>query len=174
MEKKDTISCNSILQLNLKATNCNLFFIAENERKYPKKLIMSCHHKKNSFFVLCLFPVSIMMRLDVATVEQNAKRFVGVAEGMSAITLNKNEPIMCQHAQALTHPFLAIRKCKAAINSDAVNISLDGTNLAWSPNLHLRLLQFWVESEDFRSIVRKEMSVTHIEGNIESIVELSR
>ncbi|XP_018056336.1 PREDICTED: protein KIAA0100 [Atta colombica] len=138
MEKKDTISCNSILQLNLKATNCNLFFIAENE-------------------------LSIMMRLDVATVEQNAKRFVGVAEGMSAITLNKNEPIMCQHAQALTHPFLAIRKCKAAINSDAVNISLDGTNLAWSPNLHLRLLQFWVESEDFRSIVRKEMSVTRIE-----------
>ncbi|XP_018367612.1 PREDICTED: protein KIAA0100 isoform X2 [Trachymyrmex cornetzi] len=137
MEKKDTISCNSI-QLNLKATNCNLFFIAENE-------------------------LSIMMRLDVATVEQNAKRFVGVAEGMSAITLNKNEPIMCQHAQALTHPFLAIRKCKAAINSDAVNISLDGTNLAWSPNLHLRLLQFWVESEDFRSIVRKEMSVTRIE-----------
>jgi len=106
-----------------------------------------------------------MMRLDVATVEQNAKRFVGVAEGMSAITLNKNEPIMCQHAQALTHPFLAIRKCKVAINSDAVNISLDGTNLAWSPNLHLRLLQFWVESEDFRSIVRKEMSATHIEGN---------
>ncbi|KAG5341355.1 K0100 protein, partial [Acromyrmex heyeri] len=137
MEKKDTISCNSI-QLNLKATNCNLFFIAENE-------------------------LSIMMRLDVATVEQNAKRFVGVAEGMSAITLNKNEPIMCQHAQTLTHPFLAIRKCKAAINSDAVNISLDGTNLAWSPNLHLRLLQFWVESEDFRSIVRKEMSVTRIE-----------
>jgi len=106
-----------------------------------------------------------MMRLDVATVEQNAKRFVGVAEGMSAITLNKNEPIMCQHAQALTHPFLAIRKCKVAINSDVVNISLDGTNLAWSPNLHLRLLQFWVESEDFRSIVRKEMSATHIEGN---------
>lgn len=105
------------------------------------------------------------MRLDVATVEQNAKRFVGVAEGMSAITLNKNEPIMCQHAQTLTHPFLAIRKCKAAINSDAVNISLDDTNLAWSPNLHLRLLQFWVESEDFRSIIRKEMSATRIEGN---------
>ncbi|XP_018367611.1 PREDICTED: protein KIAA0100 isoform X1 [Trachymyrmex cornetzi] len=148
MEKKDTISCNSI-QLNLKATNCNLFFIAENE-------------------------LSIMMRLDVATVEQNAKRFVGVAEGMSAITLNKNEPIMCQHAQALTHPFLAIRKCKAAINSDAVNISLDGTNLAWSPNLHLRLLQFWVESEDFRSIVRKEMSVTRIEGNIEEVQKKKR
>ncbi|XP_018400358.1 PREDICTED: protein KIAA0100 [Cyphomyrmex costatus] len=137
MEKKKDISCNSI-QLNLKATNCNLFFIAENE-------------------------LSIMMRLDVATVEQNAKRFIGVAEGMSAITLNKNEPIMCQHAQALTHPFLAIRKCKAAISSDAVNISLDGTNLAWSPNLHLRLLQFWVESEDFRSIIKKEMSVTRIE-----------
>lgn len=109
--------------------------------------------------------VSIMMRLDVATVEQNIKRFVCVAEGMSAITLNKNEPIMCQHAQALTHPFLAIRKCKAAISSDAVNISLDGTNLAWSPNLHLRLLQFWMESEDFRSIVGKEMSATRIEGN---------
>lgn len=106
-----------------------------------------------------------MMRLDIATVEQNAKRFVGVAEGMSAITLNKNEPVMCQHAQSLTQSFLAIRKCKAAINSDTVNISLDGTNLAWSPNLHLRLLQFWVESEDFRSIISNEMSATRIEGN---------
>jgi hypothetical protein len=109
--------------------------------------------------------VSIMIRLDVATLEQNAKRFVGVAEGVSAITLNKNEPIMCQHAQALTHPFLAIRKCKAAINSDAVNISLDGSNLAWSPNLHLRLLQFWMESEDFRFIIMKEINATRIEGN---------
>lgn len=110
-----------------------------------------------------------MMRLDIATVEQSAKRFVGVAEGMSAITLNKNEPVMCQHAQALTHSFLAIRKCKAAINSDAVNISLDGTNLAWSPNLHLRLLQFWVESENFRSIISNEMSATRIEGNEEKL-----
>jgi len=160
VKKKDTISRNSI-QLNLKVTNCNLFFIAENERKY---LVMS--RNREIFFSRYVFVlVSIMMRLDVATVEQNAKRFVGVAEGMSAITLNKNEPIMCQHAQTLTHPFLAIRKCKAAINSDAVNISLDDTNLAWSPNLHLRLLQFWVESEDFRSIIRKEMSATRIEGN---------
>lgn len=108
-----------------------------------------------------------MIRLDVATLEQSTKRFVGVAEGVSAITLNKNEPIMCQHAQALTHPFLAIRKCKAAICSDAVNVSLDGTNLAWSPNLHLRLLQFWMESEDFRSIVTREMNATRLEGNKE-------
>jgi len=106
-----------------------------------------------------------MIRLDVATLEQNAKRFVGVLEGVSAITLNKNEPIMCQHAQALTHSFLAIRKCKAAINSDAVNISLDGSNLAWSPNLHLRLLQFWMESEDFRFIIMKEINATRIKGN---------
>lgn len=105
-----------------------------------------------------------MARLDIATLEQNAKRFVGVAEGMSAITLNRNEPIMCQHAQTLTHPFLAIRKCKTAINSDVVNISLDGTNLAWTPNLHLRLLQVWMESKDFRSIVMKEISATRIEG----------
>lgn len=126
---------------------------------------MSCQLSL-TLFVL----VSIMMRLDVATVEQNSKRFVGVAEGMSAITLNKNEPIMCQHAQTLTHPFLAVRKCKAAITSDAVNISLDGTNLAWSPNLHLRLLQFWVESADFRSIIRKEMSATRIEGNESTVL----
>ncbi|CAL1687541.1 unnamed protein product [Lasius platythorax] len=136
-KRQVTVSCNPI-QLNLKITNCNLFFIAENK-------------------------LSIMTRLDIATLEQNAKRFVGVAEGISAITLNKNEPIMCQHAQALTHPFLAIRKCKAAINSDAVNISLEGTNLAWSPNLHLRLLQVWMESKDFRSIVMKEISATRIE-----------
>lgn len=106
-----------------------------------------------------------MMRLDVATLEQNAKRFVSVTEGMSAITLNKYEPVMCQHAQTLTHPFLAIRKCKIAINSDSMNISLDGTNLSWSPNLHLRLLQFWVESEDFRSIIYREVNPTRIEGN---------
>ncbi|XP_029672789.1 protein KIAA0100 isoform X1 [Formica exsecta] len=136
-KRKVTVSCNPI-QLNLKITNCNLFFIAENK-------------------------LSIMTRLDIATLEQNTKRFVGVAEGMSAITLNKDEPIMCQHAQTLTHPFLAIRKCKAAINSDAINISLDGTNLVWSPNLHLRLLQVWMESKDFRSIVMKEISATRIE-----------
>lgn len=112
-----------------------------------------------------LVSVSIMMRLDIATLEQTTKRFVGMVEGMSAITLNKNEPIMCQHAQTLTHPFLAIQKCKTSINSDIVNISLDGTSLAWSPNLHLRLLQFWVESENFRTIITKEMSATRIEGN---------
>lgn len=111
-----------------------------------------------------------MTRLDIATLEQNTKRFVGVAEGMSAITLNKDEPIMCQHAQTLTHPFLAIRKCKAAINSDAINISLDGTNLVWSPNLHLRLLQVWMESKDFRSIVMKEISATRIEGNNKPLI----
>ncbi|XP_020279424.1 protein KIAA0100 [Pseudomyrmex gracilis] len=137
-KKTKRLTSRNPLQLNLKATNCNLFFIAENE-------------------------LSIMMRLDIATLEQNAKRFVGVAEGVSAITLNKNEPIMCQHAQALTHPFLAIRKCKAAISSDVVNISLDGTNLEWSPNLHLRLLQFWMESEDFRSIITKELNAARVE-----------
>ncbi|XP_066587198.1 protein hobbit isoform X2 [Prorops nasuta] len=123
----------NVVQLNAKVTNCNLFFIAENE-------------------------LSIMMRLDSATVERNNKRFVGMMEGVSAITLNKNEPIVCQHAQALTHSFLAIRKFKCAINSDIINISLDGSSLAWSPNLHLRLLQFWMESKNFRSIVSRETS----------------
>nr|XP_050857264.1 protein KIAA0100 isoform X1 [Vespula vulgaris] len=118
-------------QLNLKVTNCNVFFIAENE--------------------LC-----IMMRLDAASMENNVKRLVAVAEGVSAITLNKYEPVVCQHAQALTHPFLAIRKCKCAVSSDIINISLDGTSIAWSPNLHLRLLLFWMESKDFRSLISKE------------------
>ncbi|XP_017893303.1 protein KIAA0100 [Ceratina calcarata] len=119
------------VQLNLKVTNCNLFFIAEND-------------------------LSVMVRLDTANLEYSAKRLVAVTEGVSAITLNKNEPIVCQHAQALVHPFLAIRKCKGAITSEMVNISLDGTNLAWSPNLHLRLLQLWLESSSFRSIVSRD------------------
>ncbi|XP_014209605.1 protein KIAA0100 [Copidosoma floridanum] len=117
-----------MLQLNLKASNCNFFFIAENE-------------------------LAIMVRLDSATLERSIKRFVGVAEGICAITLNRNEPIICGHAQALSHPFLAVRKCKTAITPTAINISLDDTNLAWSPNLHLRLLQLWIESQDFRSIL---------------------
>ncbi|XP_076248425.1 bridge-like lipid transfer protein family member hobbit [Calliopsis andreniformis] len=123
----------SVVQLNLKITNCNLFFIAENN-------------------------LSVMTRLDIASLEHNAKRLVAVAEGVSAITLNKNEPIICQHAQALVHPFLAIRKCKGAVTSEMINISLDGTNLAWSPNLHLRLLQLWLESADFRSIINRDTS----------------
>ena len=93
-----------------------------------------------------------MVRLDSATLERSVKRFVAVAEGVCAITLNKNEPIVCQHAQALSHPFLAVRKCKTGINPTAINVSLDETNLAWSPNLHLRLLQLWNESADFRDI----------------------
>lgn len=130
---KKTRDPDSIIQLNLKITNCNLFFIAENN-------------------------LSVMMRLDTANLEHNAKRLVAVAEGVSAITLNKHEPIICQHAQALVHPFLAIRKCKGAVASEMVNISLDGTSLAWSPNLHLRLLQLWLESEDFRSIIGRDAS----------------
>ncbi|KAK0160967.1 hypothetical protein PV328_008311 [Microctonus aethiopoides] len=118
-----------ILQYNLKVSNCNLFFIAENE-------------------------LSVMMRLDSASVEHNQKRFVGVAEGVCAITLNKNEPIICEHAQALKQPFLLIRKCKGAMTMDSINISLDGTNFTWSPNLHLRLLQLWMESSAFRDILR--------------------
>ncbi|KAK9296336.1 hypothetical protein QLX08_009661 [Tetragonisca angustula] len=125
----------SVVQLNLKITNCNLFFIAENN-------------------------LSIMMRLDIANLEHNTKRLVAVAEGVSAITLNKNEPIVCQHAQALVHPFLAIRKCKGAVTSEAINITLDGTSLAWSPNLHLRLLHLWLESADFRSIINGDSSTT--------------
>lgn len=100
-----------------------------------------------------------MMRLDTASLEYNIKRLVGVTEGVSAITLNKNEPIICQHAQALVHPFLAIRKCKGAITPEMINISLDGTNLAWSPNLHLRLLKLWLESTNFRSIINKNSSI---------------
>ncbi|XP_043282717.1 protein KIAA0100 isoform X2 [Venturia canescens] len=114
------------VQLNLKVSNCNLFFIAENE-------------------------LSVMLRLDSATLEHSAKRFVGVSEGVCAITLNKNEPIMCEHAQSLKQPFLAVRRCKGAITSDVINVSLDGTNITWSPNLHLRLLHLWRESADFRS-----------------------
>lgn len=101
-----------------------------------------------------------MVRLDIANLEHNTKRLVAVAEGVSAITLNKNEPIVCQHAQALVHPFLAIRKCKGAVTSEAINITLDGTSLAWSPNLHLRLLQLWLESADFRSIVNGDSSTS--------------
>ncbi|XP_015603116.1 protein KIAA0100 isoform X2 [Cephus cinctus] len=127
------------IQLNLKASNCNLFFIAEND-------------------------LSIMVRLDSASMEHSKRRFVVVSDGLSAITLNKNEPIICKHAQALTHPFLAIRKCKCAIYLDAVNMSLDGMNLAWSPNLHLRLLQLWLESESIRSIIPKKSSGNAVDG----------
>ncbi|KAG6797637.1 hypothetical protein HZU73_06957 [Apis mellifera caucasica] len=135
---KNTKKSDNIVQLNLKITNCNLFFIAENN-------------------------LSIMMRLDTASLEYNIKRLVGVTEGVSAITLNKNEPIVCQHAQALVHPFLAIRKCKGAITPEMINISLDGTNLAWSPNLHLRLLKLWLESANFRSIINKNSSIVQDE-----------
>ncbi|KAG7211126.1 hypothetical protein KM043_010452 [Ampulex compressa] len=142
----------SIAQLNLKITNCNLFLIAENG-------------------------LSIMVRLDAASLERNAKRLVAVAEGVSAITLNKNEPIVCRHAQELARPFLAIRKCKGAVSSDTVHISLDGTNLTWSPNLHLRLLQLWLESEDFRSIVSKETFSEEAKGvervRVEQAVDVS-
>lgn len=106
-----------------------------------------------------------MTRLDTASLEHNAKRLVAVAEGVSAITLNKNEPIICQHAQALVHPFLAIRKCKGAVTSETINVSLDGTNLAWSPNLHLRLLQLWLESADFRSIINRDTSIS-VQGTV--------
>ena len=113
------------LQLNLKVGNCNLFLIAENE-------------------------LSVMLRIDSATLEHSAKRFVAVSEGVCAITLNKNEPISCNEAKSLNHPFVAIRKCKSAITSEHVDVSLEGTHFAWSPNLHLRLLQLWRESADFR------------------------
>ncbi|XP_076649590.1 bridge-like lipid transfer protein family member hobbit isoform X1 [Halictus rubicundus] len=139
-EKENNRDAENVIQLNLNVTNCNLFFIAENN-------------------------LSIMTRLDTASFEHNAKRLVAVAEGVSAITLNKNEPIICQHAQALVHPFLAVRKCKGAVTSEMINISLDGTNLAWSPNLHLRLLQLWLESADFRSILeRNDAEVTKVNG----------
>ena len=104
-----------------------------------------------------------MVRLDSASLEHSAKRFVGVAEGVCAITLNKNDPIVCEHAEAQTHPFLAVRKCKGAIAAETISVSLDGTNLAWSPNLHLRLRQLWLESADFRSIVSRKSVVD--EGN---------
>ncbi|OAD59560.1 hypothetical protein WN48_08668 [Eufriesea mexicana] len=141
---KSTKESDSVIQLNLKITNCNSFFIAENS-------------------------LSVMMRLDTANVEYNTKRLVAVTEGVSAITLNKNEPVICQHAQALTHPFLAIRKCKGAVTSETINISLDGTSLAWSPNLHLRLLQLWLESTDFRSIINGDTSTIIVQNeNVEN------
>ncbi|XP_076682699.1 bridge-like lipid transfer protein family member hobbit isoform X2 [Andrena cerasifolii] len=139
---KEAKDSDSVVQLNLKITNCNVFFIAENN-------------------------LSVMMRLDTASLEHNAKRLVAVAEGVSAITLNKNEPIVCQHAQGLARPFLAIRKCKGAVTSETINISLDGTNLAWSPNLHLRLLHLWLESADFRSILSRDASsIAAQDGNV--------
>lgn len=119
------------------------------------------------FKVLLIFSlVSVMMRLDNANVERNAKRLVAVTEGVSAITLHKNEPIICQHAQALAHPFLSIRKCKGAVTTETINISLDGSSLAWSPNLHLRLLQLWLESVDFRSIIGQGASTSSDQGSI--------
>jgi hypothetical protein len=112
------------------------------------------------FFIL----VSVMVRLDSATLERSIKRFIGVAEGICAITLNKNESIICQHAQEISHPFLAVRKCKTAITPAAINISLDDTILAWSPNLHLRLLQLWIESTDFRIIAFEKNIVSNLNG----------
>ncbi|KOC61463.1 UPF0378 protein KIAA0100 [Habropoda laboriosa] len=138
--RRDNKESDNVVQLNLKITNCNLFFIAENN-------------------------LSVMMRLDTANLEYIAKRLVAVTEGVSAITLNKNEPIICQHAQALAHPFLAIRKCKGAVTSETINISLDGSSLAWSPNLHLRLLQLWLESADFRSIIGRDSSTISIQDD---------
>ena len=106
-----------------------------------------------------------MLRLDSATVERNSKRFVSVAEGVCAITLNKNEPIDCWSADALSNSFLAVRKCKTAITSSAINASFDYTNIAWSPNLHLRLLQLWVESANFRDRFFEKELVPIIEGS---------
>ncbi|XP_058805315.1 protein hobbit isoform X2 [Phymastichus coffea] len=141
------LSNNPITQLNVKVSNCNLFFIAENE-------------------------LAIMVRLDSTALERNAKHFVGVAEGVCAIPLNKNEPIKCQHVQdrnSLKNPFLVIRKCKTAITDSAINVNLDHTNAAWSPNLHLRLLQLWLESADFRAIVTERKIVSVIDGQNDEI-----
>lgn len=113
-----------------------------------------------------------MVRLDSATLERSAKRFVAVAEGVCAITLNKNEPIEFLVAQAVNHPFLAVRKCKTSISSTAVNVSLDNTNLAWSPNLHLRLLQLWVESADFRNIFTEKEITPVDDGTDYCIIKL--
>ena len=116
-----------------------------------------------------------MVRLDSANLEHSAKRFVGVAEGIYAITLNKNDPIICEHAQAQNQAqnqaFLAVRKCKAEITSESINVNLDGTNLAWSPNLHLRLRQLWLESANFRSIVSKKSIVSVDEEEKAKIVK---
>ncbi|XP_014224965.1 protein KIAA0100 isoform X1 [Trichogramma pretiosum] len=133
---KDKLA-NEALHINLKVSNCNLFFIAENE-------------------------LAIMLRLDEATVERNIKRFAGVAEGLCAITLNKNEPIICQHAKALTRPFFSVRKSKMSLTSSAIDVSFDDTNLAWSPNLHLRLLQLWEESANFRGTFGQREIVTSV------------
>lgn len=111
-----------------------------------------------------------MVRLDSAALERNSKHFVGVAEGVCAIPLNKNESIKCQHAHdrnSLKNPFLIIRRCKTAITDSSINVNLDHTNAAWSPNLHLRLLQLWLESADFRAIVTERKIVSVIDGKTE-------
>lgn len=105
-----------------------------------------------------------MVRLDSSSLEYSSKHFVAVAEGVCAITLDKDEPILCEHAQALLSPFLALRKCKVAITSESISFSLDESNLAWSPNLHLRLLQLWREAADFRAIAFKKSSETSPTG----------
>uniref|UniRef100_A0A0C9R695 KIAA0100 protein n=1 Tax=Fopius arisanus TaxID=64838 RepID=A0A0C9R695_9HYME len=115
-----------ILQLKIKVSNCNIFLISESG-------------------------LSVMVRLDFANIEHNVKeRFVGVAEGVSAITLNRNEPTVCEHAEHLKEPFLSIRKCKGAVTSEAINVSVNALSLVWSPNLHLRIMQLCRESSEFR------------------------
>lgn len=113
-----------------------------------------------------------MMRLDSATLESNPKRFVGVAEGVYAITLNKNDSIEYEQDQSTSQRFLAIRKCKAAVSSSAINVSLDGTNFSWSPNLHLRLFKLWNESADFRNIVNSNPKIANIIKGLDSLVKI--
>ncbi|XP_015524843.1 protein KIAA0100 [Neodiprion lecontei] len=127
MHRQSNIPKQDEIQFNLKMRNCNLFFIAENE-------------------------LSVMVRMDSSSLEHNSDHFIAVAEGVCAITLDKDKPILCERAQALSSPFLALRKCKGAITNGSINLSLDGSSLAWSPNLHLRLLQLWHEAADFRMI----------------------
>lgn len=97
-----------------------------------------------------------MSRLDSANLEYSTEQFVGVAEGVCMITLNKNDLVPCQQSQSLKNPFVAMRKCKCAITRSKTNVSLDGTNFAWSPHLHLRLLQLWIESKEFRAMISKK------------------
>lgn len=105
-----------------------------------------------------------MGRIDLAMIKRTSEEFFASAEGVCAITLNKNEPIECSTAQAVNRPFLAVRKCRTSIKSTTISVNLENTNLAWSPNLHLRLLQLWVESADFRNIFSEKEAESVIDG----------
>lgn len=109
-----------------------------------------------------------MVRLDSIALENNVNQLEVVTFGVCATTMKKNDPILCLEAEAIEKSFLAIKKCSTLVTSSSINFSFNGTNLAWSPNLHLRLRQLWLESRDFRSIVFNDNIVNVIKEKSES------